>query len=139
MSASRRCSAGRSIVPPDRPPSSYAVLTSRQPSPVWLLMNASHASRCACSELKSCSSPSSEDLRVYMAQRRVRDLACSIAALLLQSLEAEEQRPRPSSSGDLSRDFRERTVTFAAETKSLFENAYLMADTAPFSHHHRVT
>src|ERR1017187_6370465 len=110
---------------------------SRQPSPVWLLMNASHASRCACRELKSCSSPSSEDLRVYMAQRRVRDLACSIAALLLRSPEAKEQRPRPSSSGDLARDFRERTVTFASKTKSLFENAYLMADTAPFTHQHR--
>src|ERR1019366_2418675 len=109
----------------------------RQPSPVWLLMNASHASRCAWSELKSCSSPSSEDLRVYMAQRRVRDLACSIAALLLRSLEAEEQRPRPSSSGNLARDFRERTIVPASETKSLFENAYLMADTAPFAHQHR--
>src|SRR5271167_5260950 len=63
MSASRRRSAGRSIVPPDRPPSSYAVLTRRHPSPAWLLMNASHASRCACSELKSCSSPSSDDFR----------------------------------------------------------------------------
>jgi hypothetical protein len=30
----------------------------------WLLMKASHASRCACSELNSCSSPSSDDLRV---------------------------------------------------------------------------
>ena len=29
-----------------------------------VLMNASHASRCACRELKSCSSPSSEDFRV---------------------------------------------------------------------------
>src|SRR6202162_2132009 len=137
MSPSRRWSAGRSIVPPDKPPSSYAVLTSRQPSPVWLLMNASHASRCACSELKSCSNPSSELLRVYIAQRRVRDLACSIAALFLRSLQAEEQRPRPSSSGDLSRDFRERTVTLAPERESLFENAYLMADTAPFTHQHR--
>jgi hypothetical protein len=36
---------------------------------------------------------------------RVRDLACSIAALLLRSLEAEEQRPRPSSPGNLARDF----------------------------------
>src|ERR1035437_10834535 len=110
---------------------------SRQPSPVWLLINASHASRCACRELKSCSSPSSEELRVYMAQRRVRDLACSIAALLLRSLEAEEQRPRPSSSRHLARDFRERTVTLASERKSFFENAYLMADTAPFTHQHR--
>src|ERR1039457_6613022 len=110
---------------------------SRQPSPVWLLMNASHASRCACRELKSCSSPSSEDLRVYIAQRRVRDLACSIAALLLRSVESEEQGTRPSSSGDIARDFRERTVTLAPERKSLFENAYLMADTAPFTHQHR--
>src|ERR1019366_3000322 len=110
---------------------------SRQPSPVWLLMNASHASRCACNELKSCSSPSSEDLRVYIAQRRVRDLACSIAALLLRSVESEEQGTRPLSSGDLARDFRERTITPAPERKSLFENTYLMADTAPFTHQHR--
>jgi hypothetical protein len=32
--------------------------------PRWLLMKASQASRCACSELNSCSSPSSDDLRV---------------------------------------------------------------------------
>src|SRR5215469_12050066 len=40
-----------------------------QPSYRWLAMKASQASRCACSELNSCSSPSSEDLRVYTAQR----------------------------------------------------------------------
>ena len=45
-----------------------AVIISRgrhtQPSCRWLLMKASQASRCACSELNSCSSPSSDDLRV---------------------------------------------------------------------------
>ena len=41
-----------------------AVLMRRQPSPDWLFMNASHASRWAWSELKSWSRPSSEDLRV---------------------------------------------------------------------------
>jgi hypothetical protein len=35
-----------------------------QPSCRWLLMKASQASRCACSELNSCLSPSSDDLRV---------------------------------------------------------------------------
>ena len=35
-----------------------------QPSCRWLVMKASQAARCACSELNSCSSPSSEDLRV---------------------------------------------------------------------------
>ena len=38
--------------------------TAADPSLRWLRMNASQASRCACSELKSCSSPSSDDLRV---------------------------------------------------------------------------
>src|SRR6266446_6052777 len=100
MSPSTRCSAGRSIVPPDRPPSSYAVLTRRHPSPAWLLMNASHASRCACSELKSCSSPSSEDLRVWIAQRRLEALAGSMILLLSGGFEAEEQRSRPARAGD---------------------------------------
>src|SRR5208283_3356737 len=57
----------------------------------------------------------------------------------MRSREAEEQRPRPSSSGDLSRDFRERPVTLSPETKSLFEDAHLMADAAPFTHQHRTT
>jgi hypothetical protein len=56
--------AGRSIVAPENPPSSYVFCRQIQPSCRWLLMKASHASRCACSELNSCSSPSSEDLRV---------------------------------------------------------------------------
>src|ERR1039458_9601150 len=55
----------------------------------------------------------------------------------MRSLESEEQRPRPSRSGNLARDFRERTIVPASETKSLFENAYFMADAAPFTHQHR--
>ena len=41
--ATRAGALGRSMVPPEMPPSSYAVLTRRQPSPAWLLMNASQA------------------------------------------------------------------------------------------------
>jgi len=40
------------------------VAEARQPSDRWLAMYASQASRCACRLLNSCSSPSSEDLRV---------------------------------------------------------------------------
>src|SRR5262249_31868193 len=58
-----------SIVAPENPPSSTAAGRHTQPSRRWLLMNASQALRCACSELNSCSSPSSEDLRVQIAQR----------------------------------------------------------------------
>ena len=64
MSASSRFSAGRSMVAPEMPPSSYSSDRHTQPSCFWLRMNASQASRWASSELKSCSSPSSEDLRV---------------------------------------------------------------------------
>jgi hypothetical protein len=48
----------------DTPPSSYPVLMGLQPSPAGLLMKASQASRCACSELKSRSRPFPELLRV---------------------------------------------------------------------------
>src|SRR5712671_606211 len=63
ISASSCCRAGRSIVAPESPPSSYPSDRHTQPSCRWLLMKASQASRCACSELNSCSSPSSDDLR----------------------------------------------------------------------------
>jgi hypothetical protein len=81
---------------------------SRQLSLAWLLMNASHASRCAWSELKSCFSPSSEDLRVYIAQRLIEGLA--IDHLLGATLQTKEQRSRPASAGDYAGDFRRRLV-----------------------------
>ena len=43
------------------------IISGAQADPAFvplLLMKASQASRCACSELNSCSSPSSDDLRV---------------------------------------------------------------------------
>src|ERR1700745_377877 len=80
-----------------------------QPSCRWLLMKASQASRCACSELNSCSSPSSVHLRVEIALRvfpfrrlgpgifigRARRLGCT---LLLA--ETKEPGTRPMCPGD---------------------------------------
>src|SRR5215469_3795621 len=48
ISASSRCRAGRSIVAPEKPPSSKAAGRHTQPSWRWLLIKASQASRCAC-------------------------------------------------------------------------------------------
>ena len=59
-----RCRAGRSIVPPEKPPSSYKVGKTVQPSCFWERMKAAQASRWASSELNACSRPSSDDLRV---------------------------------------------------------------------------
>ncbi len=64
MSDRRRLRAGRSMVAPETPPSSYISGSAIQPSCFWLRIKASQDSRCASSELKSCSRPSSEDLRV---------------------------------------------------------------------------
>lgn len=64
MSASRRCSAGRSMLPPEKPPSSSWSGRQTQPSDFWLAMYASPASRCASRLLNSCSRPSSVLLRV---------------------------------------------------------------------------
>jgi hypothetical protein len=49
-----RFSAGRSMLPPVKPPSSYLRGRQIQPSAFWLAMYASAASRWASSELKSC-------------------------------------------------------------------------------------
>src|SRR6516162_9832075 len=50
MSASSCCSAGRAIVAPEHPPSSYPARRHTQPSCRWLSIKASQASRCARSE-----------------------------------------------------------------------------------------
>jgi hypothetical protein len=62
--ARSRFRAGRSILPPVYPPSSKWSVITCQPSCFWLAMKASDASRWASSELNSCWSPSSVDLRV---------------------------------------------------------------------------
>jgi hypothetical protein len=64
MSPSKRFSAGRSMLPPVNPPSSYLSGKQTQPSLFWLAMKASPASRWASRLLNSCSSPSSVLLRV---------------------------------------------------------------------------
>jgi hypothetical protein len=63
-SLSRRCRAGRSVLPPEKPPSSYLALRRVQPAWAWLRMYACEASYWASSELKSCSSPWSVETRV---------------------------------------------------------------------------
>ena len=56
--------AGRSMLPPVKPPSSYLSGRQTQPSWAWLLMKASADSRWASRLLNSCSRPSSVLLRV---------------------------------------------------------------------------
>src|SRR5271166_2674988 len=98
-------------------------------------MNDSQASRCACSELKSCSSPSSEDFRVYIAHRSVFGLSGSILVLLSRP-QAEEERTRPASAGDLARDLRERFKMFSPEHKPIFEHRDLMLAAVPLADQH---
>ena len=78
-----------------------------------------------CSELNSCSSPSSEDLRV---QRRTGALAVTV--------EAEEARPRPAGAGDQAGDRGQRAIALAAIEHALFEDPDLMPDTVPFADQH---
>jgi len=64
-------------------------------------MKAWHASRCASRELKDISSPSSEDLRVYMAQRTASlGLRVAISASILFGFQTEKQWSRPSGASD---------------------------------------
>src|SRR5678815_4588831 len=65
-------SAGRYMLPPEYPPSSYRVGSALHPSCRWLAMKAWQASRWASRELKDISNPSSEDLRVWTARRTAR-------------------------------------------------------------------
>jgi hypothetical protein len=73
--------------------------------PLALLMKASHASRCACSELNSCSSPSSDDLRVRPRNGLFRfvasawPLAYSSAAPVRVDSEREGRLVRPKNRG----------------------------------------
>lgn len=63
-SCNSRRRPGRSIVPPENPPSEYSVFRAAQPSCFWEAMKASAASRWASRELNSCWRPSVTDLRV---------------------------------------------------------------------------
>jgi len=66
ISPSRSCSAGRSILPPEKPANRRSgFLANTQPSSRWAAnVGLGRLHTCAASELNSCSSPSSEDLRV---------------------------------------------------------------------------
>src|SRR5208282_5653085 len=98
-------------------------------------MNDSQASRCACSELKSCSSPSSEDFRVYIAHRSVFGLPGSILVLLTRP-QSEEQWPRPTCASDFARDLRERFKVFPLEHEPIFEHRDLMLGAVPLADQH---
>src|SRR4051812_41748697 len=95
-------SAGRSMLPPEYPPSSNRAGSARHPSSRWLIMKAWHASRCASRELKDISNPSSEDLRVYMAQRTacLRLRVVISPSLLLGGFQTEKEGSRPSGARD---------------------------------------
>src|SRR5712691_6847527 len=73
-------------------------------------MKASAASRCAWSELKSCSRPSSVDLRVYTAHRTE-----GVLLYISPLRQSEEQEPIPTSTGNLARDGAQRTVAARPE------------------------
>src|SRR5260370_22337873 len=98
-------------------------------------MNDSQASSCAWRELKSCSSPSSEDFRAYIAHRSVFGLAGSILVLLSRP-QAEEQWPRPARPRDVARDLRERFKVFSLEREPIFEHRDLMLGAVPLADQH---
>src|SRR5437763_700662 len=112
-------------------------------------MKASQASRCAASELNSCSSPSSEDLRVYIAQRWRLTSARAIATHRRRAdwtrqlrgqagggsirLQPEEERSRPGRAGDLSRQRGERAVARALPGEAVIEHQHVIGSTLPFT------
>src|SRR5579863_8509460 len=100
-------------------------------------MKDSQASRCAWSELKSCSRPSSEDFLVYTAQRRTADLAGSIPRLLRRCFEAEEQRTRPVSAGYMECHFRQRAIPFAPVQCAALDDGDFVGLAAPLAHENR--
>jgi hypothetical protein len=105
--------AGRSMVPPDTPPSSYRVAMAVQPSPAWLRTKASQAARWASRLLKSCSSPSS--LALAGVDGAVADGSLRHAGSVLNGsacddyslgprLQTEEHGAGPLLAGDLAGD-----------------------------------
>src|SRR5438045_1841960 len=83
-------------------------------------MYASAASRCACNELKFCSSPSSVDLRVYIAQRRTPP-----ASLMhLSLLQPEEQKSVPTRACHLVRNRAQRAVGLVLENETVLRYSH---------------
>src|SRR5882724_4892424 len=68
-----------------------------------------------------------------MAQRRILSLLRSIALLLGERFQTEEERAGPADTGDLSRDLRERAEPFTVEVKAIVQHRHTMSDSLPFS------
>src|SRR5260370_11702651 len=93
-------------------------------------MNDSQASRCAWSELKSCSNPSYDDLRVYMAQRRT---GVAVMAALPSGYQAEEERARPARAGDDACYFGERAMALPPVEYAIIKHDHLVCQPMPFA------
>src|SRR4051794_9565013 len=83
-------------------------------------MQASAASRCAWSELKSCFSPSSVDLRVYMAQRTGTG-----SGMLLLPVQAKEGVSVPACAGDMECNGSERAIDTAVVLETVTNDLHL--------------
>src|SRR6516162_179023 len=107
-------------------------------------MKASQASRCACSELNSCWSPSSEDLRVYTAQRTLALRRVLLADLVIGRPlrrskhsplgQAKEARARPMRSGDPLGDHGQRAILLALILEPVLAHEDGVGVSAPLAH-----
>src|SRR3984893_9159118 len=110
-------------------------------------MKASQASRCACSELNSCSSPSSDDFPLSVAQRTLRFCRTAVLGLFIglprrlectRSLaETKEPWPRPMCPGDPLGNHSERPIPLAIVFEPFLAHEDGMGLSAPLPHQGR--
>src|SRR5713101_3508885 len=67
-----------------------------------------------------------------MAQRRILSLLRSMAHLLGERFEAEEERTGPAHPRDLSRYLRKLAEPFTVEVKAIVQHGHTMSDSVPF-------
>src|ERR1700730_13717491 len=110
-------------------------------------MKASQASRCACSELNSCSSPSSDDFPLSIAQRTLRFCRTAVLGFSIgwprrlectRSLaETKEPWPRPMCPGDPLGNHSERPIPLAIVFEPVLAHEDGMGLSAPLPHQGR--
>src|SRR3984893_7248503 len=110
-------------------------------------MKASQASRCACSELNSCSSPSSDDFPLSIAQRTLRFCRTAVLGFFIgwprrlectRSLaETKEPGTRPMCPGDPLGNHSERPIPLAIVFEPVLAHEDGMGLSAPLAHQGR--
>src|SRR5215510_15730865 len=132
----RRCRAGRSVLPPEKPPSSYLALSRVQPAWAWLRIYACEASYWASSELKSCSSPWSVDTR-YRSRSELALRASSGASSLRRLVpQAKESGSVPAGTGDRKRDLRQTRIGLASPGETILQHRHPLHLPVPLASQH---